>query len=111
MFVLKLVLMASVFYGTVKAANLAWAMGDIGVGVMAWLNIIGILIIFFMSKPAIKALKDYEEQQARKVPQYTFNPVALGIKGADYWEERYKKKSVKTEPSSDEIPAPAPQQG
>lgn len=31
MFVLKLVLMASVFYGTVKTANLAWALGDVGV--------------------------------------------------------------------------------
>nr|WP_232313523.1 alanine:cation symporter family protein [Enterovibrio coralii] len=29
MFVLKLVLIAAVFYGTVKAAGLAWAMGDI----------------------------------------------------------------------------------
>ncbi|MCJ2378414.1 alanine:cation symporter family protein [Vibrio sp. ZSDZ34] len=111
MFLLKLVLMASVFYGTVKAANLAWAMGDVGVGVMAWLNIVGIIIIFFMSKPAIKALKDYEEQQARKVEVYTFDPVALGIKGADYWEERYKKKAVGTKQASDEIPSPAPQQG
>lgn len=51
---------------------------------MAWLNIIGILIIFFMSKPALKALNDYEEQQKRGVTDFTFNPVALGIKGADY---------------------------
>ena len=55
--------MCATFYGTVKAADVAWGMGDIGVGMMAWLNIIGILIIFFMAKPAIKALKDYERQQ------------------------------------------------
>lgn len=93
MFVLKLVLMTAVFYGTVKTANMAWAMGDVGVGLMAWLNIIGIIIIFFMSKPAIKALKDYERQQKEGVEEYTFNPVALGIKGADYWEEKYKRKT------------------
>ncbi|CAM4053727.1 alanine/glycine:cation symporter family protein [Vibrio neonatus] len=94
-FLLKLVIIASVFYGTVRAANLAWAMGDVGVGLMAWLNIIGILIIFFMSKPALKALKDYEEQQKRGVSVYTFDPVKLGIKGATYWEKLIDKSSKK----------------
>ncbi|POF59203.1 sodium:alanine symporter, partial [Vibrio vulnificus] len=93
MFVLKVALIAVVFYGTVKTANLAWAMGDVGVGLMAWLNIVGILIIFFMSKPAIKALQDYEEQQKQGVTDYTFNPVKLGISGAAYWEEKYKRKT------------------
>ena len=96
MFILKVVLMSAVFYGTIKTANLAWAMGDVGVGLMAWLNIVGILIIFFMSKPALKALKDYEDQQKCGVTNYTFDPVKLGIKGATYWEgklERNKNKS------------------
>ncbi|EGU59854.1 sodium/alanine symporter [Vibrio nigripulchritudo ATCC 27043] len=101
MFVLKVILLAAVFYGTVKTANLAWAMGDVGVGLMAWLNIVGILIIFFMAKPALKALKDYEEQQKAGVSEYTFNPVKLGIKGADYWEEKYKRKTGQS-PKADE---------
>ncbi|WP_117233623.1 alanine/glycine:cation symporter family protein [Vibrio maerlii] len=95
MFVLKLALIAVVFYGTVKTANLAWAMGDVGVGLMAWLNIVGILVIFFMAKPAMKALKDYEEQQKQGVEAYTFNPVKLGIKNADYWEARYRRETGK----------------
>ncbi len=95
MFLLKVALIAVVFYGTVKTANLAWAMGDVGVGLMAWLNIVGILIIFFMSKPALKALKDYEDQQKQGVEEYTFNPVKLGIKGADYWEDKYRRKTGK----------------
>lgn len=95
MFMLKVALIAVVFYGTVKTANLAWAMGDVGVGLMAWLNIVGILIIFFMSKPALKALNDYEEQQKQGVTEYTFNPVKLGIKGADYWEDKYRRKTGK----------------
>ena len=84
--------MLATFYGTVKAADLAWALGDIGVGMMAWLNIIGILIIFFMAKPAIKALKDYESQRKAGVESYTFDPKALGIEKADFWEERIKNK-------------------
>ena len=84
--ILKIVLMTSVFYGTVRSADLAWALGDIGVGLMAWLNIIGILILFFMGSPAIKALKDYEQQKDAGVEKYTFDPEALGIRNADFWK-------------------------
>lgn len=105
MFALKLAMVAVVFYGTVRTANLAWAMGDVGVGLMAWLNIVGILIIFFMSKPAIKALEDYEMQRKQGVKEYLFNPIKLGIKGAHYWENEYRRKTGK-EPSS-EAPAEA----
>ena len=89
-FLLKIALMVATFYGTLKAANLAWAMGDVGVGLMAWLNIVGIIAIFFMGRPAIKALKDYEAQRKAKVDKYTFDPKKLGIKNADFWEEKNK---------------------
>jgi len=94
---LKIVLISATFYGTVKAADLAWGMGDIGVGMMAWLNIIGIIIIFFMSKPAIKALKDYEAQQKAGVKIFTFDPKKLGIDNADFWEERITKVAKEKE--------------
>lgn len=84
---LKLFLMASVFYGAVRTANLAWGLGDMGVGLMAWLNIIAILIIFAMANPALKALRDYEEQRRRGVTHYTFDPEALGIRAADFWKK------------------------
>lgn len=85
--VLKIVMLASIFYGTVREADLAWAMGDLGVGIMAWLNIVGILILFFMGRPALKALKDYEAQKKAGVTEYTFDPDALGIKNADHWKK------------------------
>lgn len=85
MVILKVALMASVFYGAVKTANLAWGLGDIGVGLMAWLNIVAILILFVMGKPALKALKDYEAQKKAGVAVYTFEPDALGIRNADFW--------------------------
>ncbi|GEM76542.1 alanine/glycine:cation symporter family protein [Vibrio sagamiensis] len=94
MFILKLMTLSAVFYGTVKTAELAWAMGDLGAGLMAWLNVVGILIIFFMAKPALIALKDYEQQQKHGVKNYTFDPVALGIKGATYWEEQCKRNKA-----------------
>ena len=45
---------------------------------MAWLNIVGILILFFMGSPALRALKDYEAQRNAGVTTYTFDPAAAG---------------------------------
>ncbi|MBU2677160.1 MAG: alanine:cation symporter family protein [Gammaproteobacteria bacterium] len=91
--ILKIALMASVFYGTIRSADLAWAMGDVGVGIMAWLNIVGILILFAMGSPAMKALKDYEKQRNAGVKEYTFDPKALGIRNAEFWEKRLSQNS------------------
>jgi len=88
MVILKLVMMSAVFYGAVRTAELAWGLGDIGVGLMAWLNIIAILILFVMGKPALKALADYERQKKAGVEKYTFDPEALGIKNAHFWSDR-----------------------
>jgi AGCS family alanine or glycine:cation symporter len=88
MLILKIVMLASVFYGSVKSAEVAWGLGDIGVGIQAWLNITGILIIFFMSKPAVKALRDYEEQKKVGVSTYKFDPESLDIKNANFWQDR-----------------------
>ncbi|PKF62212.1 sodium:alanine symporter [Psychromonas sp. psych-6C06] len=90
-FFLKLALMFATFYGTIKTANLAWGLGDVGVGLMAWLNIVGLLIIFFMGRPALKALKDYESQRNENRPVYSFDPLKLGIKNALFWENKQKK--------------------
>lgn len=85
-YALKIVILAVVFYGSVKTASLAWALGDIGVGSMAWLNLIAILLL---SKPALKILKDYEKQKSEgKDP--VFDPVKLGIADADFWEKEYE---------------------
>ena len=104
---LKVGLLASALYGTARNADLAWALGDLGVGLMAWLNIVGILAIFFLGRPAMKALKDYEAQQARGVETYTFNPKALGIQGATWWEKRLSEGSGDTG-SADIVPEGAP---
>ena len=83
--VLKIALLCAVFYGAVREASLAWGLGDIGVGLMAWLNVVGILLLFFVGQPALRALKDYEAQRKAGVEHYTFDPEKLGIKNADFW--------------------------
>lgn len=84
----KIAIIAAAFYGTVRTSDLAWAMGDVGLGLMVWINVIAILIIM---KPALLALKDYEKQKKEgKDPQ--FDPIKLGIKNADFWEKRNKER-------------------
>lgn len=86
--VLKAVFISVIFYGCVKTADLAWGLGDLGVGLMAWVNIIAIFCIFYKSCPALKALKDYESQLSQKVEKLSFSPRSLGIDNAHYWELR-----------------------
>ena len=81
-------MICAVFYGGVRTAELAWGLGDIGVGLMAWLNIIAILILLLKGNAAIKALHDYEAQLDAGVSKYSFDPEALGISNADFWAKR-----------------------
>jgi AGCS family alanine or glycine:cation symporter len=89
--VVKLLIMVMVAFGTINSAGYIWNLGDIGVGVMAWINIIGILIIYFSARPTIICLRDYEAQLKAGGP-ITFDPIKLGIKNATFWEERAKSK-------------------
>ncbi|TLM81920.1 alanine:cation symporter family protein [Pseudarthrobacter sp. NamE2] len=86
---LQVAILIAVAYGCVNTAADAWTMGDIGVGLMAWLNILGILIL---QKPALKALKDYERQQKLGLDP-VFDPRPLDITGATFWES-YKKADL-----------------
>ena len=81
---LRLGVLGIVVFGAYHDAKLAWTLGDIGVGLMAWINVIAILII---QKPAMLALSDYERQRKLGLDP-VFDPVALGIKNADFWQKR-----------------------
>ncbi|MBP3089453.1 alanine:cation symporter family protein [Corynebacterium sp. sy017] len=84
---LRIVVIISVFVGATSSAGDAWALGDIGMGSTAWLNIVAVL---FLQVPAHKALKDYlAQKKAGQDPD--FDPEALGIKNADFWVERKKE--------------------
>ncbi|EEH69548.1 alanine:cation symporter family protein [Acinetobacter haemolyticus] len=95
MFLTKCFIIAAVVYGVISATGYIWGIGDIGVGLMAWINIIGIILTYFIWKPTIKALRDYEKQQKAGVTEFTFDPVKLGIRNATFWEDRLKNKSKK----------------
>ena len=56
--VLRLTLMSFAILGTVYESTLAWDLGDIAVGIQAWVNVI---VLLLLSKQGFKALRDYEK--------------------------------------------------
>lgn len=64
-------------------AVMIWAIGDTGVGAMAWINVIAILLL---SPKAFKALKSYERQK-KEGKEPVFNPEEIDVKEAVYWDK------------------------
>ena len=85
---LKLVMMLVIMYGSINQAKLAWDIGDLGVGLMAWFNIIAIILL---QKPALAALKDYEKQK-KEGKDPVFDPEDIGVYNAHIWNTINKKK-------------------
>ncbi|MCG3399846.1 alanine/glycine:cation symporter family protein [Staphylococcus massiliensis] len=89
--VARVVLILATVYGAINSADLAWSMGDLGVGLMAWLNIIAIWILF---KPAMNALKDYEQQKkAKGSGRYAiYKPDPNELPNATFWLKDYPER-------------------
>ena len=82
--VLRVCLVVAVFFGPLKEAKVIWDLGDIGVGMMAWINIISILLL---SPIAFRALRSYEKQK-KEGKEPVFDPKELGVEKADFWENK-----------------------
>lgn len=78
---LRLGTISAVFLGSMAGSGVAWTIGDIGVGVMAWINIVAILLL---SPKALRSLRDYEQQKKQGL-EPNFDPEALDIKHCEYW--------------------------
>jgi AGCS family alanine or glycine:cation symporter len=80
--VARIFLLAMTFFGAIRTIRLAWGLGDIGVGLMAWLNIIAILLL---TKVGLATLKDYEAKK-KAGRRLSFDPEPLGIRNAPLWD-------------------------
>lgn len=80
---LRIGTIAAVFVGSTTGSGIIWTLGDIGVGAMAWINIVAILLL---SPKALRSLRDYEKQK-KTGHEPTFNPNQLDIKNASFWEQ------------------------
>ena len=84
-FVLRIVFLIGVYMGSVREAKLAWIIADVGSGLMAWVNIIAILLL---GNTALKVWKDYKTQKENGIAKPTFDAKKLNIKNADFWEKK-----------------------
>jgi AGCS family alanine or glycine:cation symporter len=55
----QVLMLAAVVFGAVKEADMIWQLGDIGVGMMAWVTVLSLLIL---CPKAIKALQEFEKE-------------------------------------------------
>ena len=54
----RIALLGMLVFGAVREAGVIWQLGDVGVGLTAWINVIALLIL---CPQAIRALREYEE--------------------------------------------------
>lgn len=92
--IVKVILTGMAFLGSIRTSEVAWNLADIGVGLMAWLNLIAIILL---TKPGVATLKDYEEQKKMGLDP-VFIPERCGIKDADIWNrisEKYYSEQLR----------------
>ena len=61
--IFRICLLSMVLFGSIREANVVWQLGDIGVGITAWINVIALLIL---CPEAITALREYESSVKKK---------------------------------------------
>jgi AGCS family alanine or glycine:cation symporter len=81
---LRVAVLCVTYFAAINTMTLAWDMADIGVGMMAWLNLIAIMLL---QKVALKVFRDFEEQSKSGIKDPVFRPEKLGIENADAWND------------------------
>ena len=89
--ILKICFLAVVFLGCVLSADMVWTLGDIGHGIIAWINVIALLIL---GNQGIRIFKDYDRQKKEGVKEPEFDPDALGLVNvSETWKRSNRKHS------------------
>jgi len=81
--ILRITFLTATFFTGINEMTLAWNMADIGVGMMAWFNLIAIL---FLQVVALKVFSDYETQLKSGITGPVFRPEKLKIKNTNEWK-------------------------
>lgn len=79
---LRVSMLIITYFTAINEMTLAWNLADIGVGLMAWLNLIAILLL---QSIALKTFHDYESQLRSGIIEPTFNSEKLNITNTSEW--------------------------
>lgn len=89
---LKVGALAISFFGAVVNADTMWAVGDIGYGLIGWMNMTSLLLL----TPVVrKVIRDYDHQRRTGLDP-VFDPHRVGIRGAEFWEGKSAEQQVTT---------------
>jgi len=82
--ILRVAMLLVTFFAAVNTMTLAWNMADIGVGMMAWLNLIAIILL---RKVALRVFSDFEQQYRSGIKDPVFHPDKLELENMDVWNQ------------------------
>ena len=81
---IRILMPITFFVWALVPSAVAWAISEVMFGLMAWFNLIALMILIPVVK---KVYDDYFAQRKLGVKEPYFNPKKLGIKGCDVWME------------------------
>lgn len=81
---IRILMPITFFVWALVPSAVAWAISEVMFGLMAWFNLIALMILIPVVK---KVYDDYFAQRKLGVKEPYFNPKKLGINGCDVWME------------------------
>jgi AGCS family alanine or glycine:cation symporter len=81
---LRMAVLIVAFFTAINTMTLAWDLADIGVGIMAWFNLIALA---FLHKTTLKTFADFEKQRKSGIAHPVFRSKETGIENAKEWEK------------------------
>lgn len=79
----KILSAGMIIFGSLHEAAFIWGLEDMGVGMMVWVNLIGLLLV---CRPVFRLLNDYEKQM-KEGKNPLFRPENIGLKNAELWND------------------------
>jgi AGCS family alanine or glycine:cation symporter len=98
--VFRIIYLVANFFGVIVNGQVIWSMGDTGAGLMAWFNLIAIVLI---SPMAIRIVNDYEKQKHLGLDPM-FDPATVGLPDeAGVWDPYVEKKKARGDYDNPEL--------
>lgn len=96
----RVLLLAGILLGGIVDSEVVWSMGDTGAGMMAWTNLLAIVLL---TPVALRILKDYDKQRKAGLDPM-FDPTTVGIDDPNgVWTEWVDKKKARGDYTNPEL--------
>lgn len=98
--IVRVLFLGACFFGSFIEGGVVWDMGDTGVGIMTWVNIVAVVLL---SPIAFRIIKDYDMQRKAGLDPI-FDPKTVGISDENgVWSEYVIKKKERGDYQNKEL--------